>query len=299
MMAPRNLLDLDDVSAEELVALLDRAETFHRDPSPRRALAGVPVVNLFFEPSTRTQTSFAIAEHRLGAEVVTIDPGDSSMVKGESIADTAVTLAAMGVGAIVVRHKESGFPYVLARSFPGHVVNAGDGTHAHPTQALLDLMTLRQEFGGIKGLRVAVVGDVAHSRVARSNIHGLRALGAQTILVGPPTLLPDAMAQTAVQVERDLDCVLPTVDAVMLLRIQRERLDSALVPSVAAYAEQFQLNPRRLALLREGAVVMHPGPFNRGVELTDEVLEFPGCRYVNQVANGVFARMAVLEALCA
>jgi len=297
-MAPRNLLDLDDVSAEELVALLDRAEAFHRDPSPRRALAGIPVVNLFFEPSTRTHTSFAIAEQRLGAEVVTIDPSDSSMVKGESIADTAITLAAMGVGGIVVRHKESGFPYVLARSFPGHVVNAGDGTHAHPTQALLDLLTLRQEFGRITGLRVAIVGDIAHSRVARSNIHGLRALGAETILVGPPTLLPDAMAQEGVSVERDLDAVLPKVDAVMLLRIQRERLDSALVPSVAAYAADYQLNARRLGLLRDGAIVMHPGPYNRGVELTDDVLDFPGCRYVNQVANGVFVRMAVLEALC-
>ncbi|HVA36446.1 MAG TPA: aspartate carbamoyltransferase catalytic subunit [Candidatus Dormibacteraeota bacterium] len=298
-MPPRNLLDLDDLSAEELVALLDRAEAFHRDPSPRRALAGIPVVNLFFEPSTRTQTSFAIAEHRLGAEVVTIDPRESSMVKGESIADTAITLSAMGVGTVVVRHGESGFPYALARSFPGHVVNAGDGTHAHPTQALLDVMTLRQEFGRIAGLRVAIVGDVAHSRVARSNILGLRALGAEIVLVGPRTLLPDAMAQEGVRVERDLDEVLPTVNAVMLLRIQRERLDSALVPSVAAYAAQYQLNARRLERLRDGAVVMHPGPYNRGVELTDDVLAFSGCRYVNQVANGVFARMAVLEALCA
>ncbi|MDE2573206.1 MAG: aspartate carbamoyltransferase catalytic subunit [bacterium] len=297
-MAPRNLLDLDDFSAEELMALLDRAEAFHRDPSPRRLLAGVPVVNLFFEPSTRTQTSFAIAEHRLGAEVVSIDPGDSSMVKGESIADTAITLAAMGVGAVIVRHRESGFPYALARSFPGHVVNAGDGTHAHPTQALLDLMTLRQEFGRVAGLRVAIVGDIAHSRVARSNIHGLRTLGAETILVGPPTLLADAMAEEGVRVERDLDAVLPTVNAVMLLRIQRERLEGALVPSVAAYTAEYQLNARRLELLRDGAIVMHPGPYNRGVELTDDVLDFPSCRYVNQVANGVFVRMAVLEALC-
>lgn len=298
-MAPRNLLDLDDLHAEELMALLERAEAFHRDPSPRQALAGVPVVNLFFEPSTRTQTSFTIAEQRLGAEVVTINPGTSSMVKGETIADTAVTLAAMGVGAIVVRHRESGFPYALARSFPGHVINAGDGTHAHPTQALLDLMTLRQEFGRITGLRVAIVGDIAHSRVARSNIHGLRALGAETVLVGPPTLLPDAMAQPGVRIERDLENVLPNVHAVMLLRIQRERLERALVPSVASYAHEYQLNGRRLRLLREGAIVMHPGPYNRGVELTDEVLEFAGCRYTNQVANGVFARMAVLEALCA
>jgi aspartate carbamoyltransferase catalytic subunit len=296
MAAPRSLLDLDDLSADEILAVLERAEAFRARPPARDLLRGVCVVNMFFEPSTRTYTSFAIAEQRVGADAVALPPGTSSLGKGETIADTALTLAAMDVRAIVTRHPESGFPYRLAESFAGHVVNAGDGRHAHPTQALLDLLTLKTEFGRIEGLRVALVGDILHSRVARSNAIGLRALGADVVLVGPPTLLPDGDV-SGVRVERDLDAVLPHVDAVMLLRIQRERIAAAVLPGLADYARNYRLDARRLGLLTEGAIVLHPGPYNRGVELTADVLAYPGWRYAQQVAHGVSVRMAVLDLL--
>ena len=201
-MAPRSLLDVDDLSPEELVGVLDRAVAF-RDVLPSRdLLAGVPVLNLFFEASTRTATSFSLAEQRVGADIISFAPGASSLGKGETIADTALTLSGIGVRVIVVRHQESGFARRLADTFDGHVINAGDGTHAHPTQALLDLMTLRQEFGRFDGLRGAIVGDILHSRVARSNIVGMRALGIEVTLVGPATLLPEAFAAEGVRVER-------------------------------------------------------------------------------------------------
>jgi aspartate carbamoyltransferase catalytic subunit len=217
--------------------------------------------------------------------------------KGETIADTAITLAAMGVRVIVTRHPESGFPYRLAESFDGHVINAGDGRHAHPTQALLDLLTLQSEFGKIAGLRVALVGDILHSRVARSNIIGLCALGAEVTLVGPHTLLPAAMERPGVRISRDLDAVLPNVDAIMLLRIQRERIASAVLPSLDDYARNYRLDARRLRALSPGAIVMHPGPYNRGVELTEDVFDFAGWRYAQQVSHGVYVRMAVLDFL--
>ncbi len=294
---PRSLLDLDDLTDVEIEALLGRAEHFHANPPPRDLLRDVCVVNLFFEASTRTYTSFAIAEQRVGADIVALPPGSSSLGKGETIADTAITLAAMGVRVIVTRHPESGFPYRLAESFAGHVVNAGDGRHAHPTQALLDLLTLRTEFGRIAGLRVALVGDILHSRVARSNIIGLRALGAEVILVGPETLLPSAMARDGVRIERDLDAVLPAVDALMLLRIQRERIASAVLPPLDDYARNYRLDGRRLAKLGARTIVMHPGPYNRGAELTDDVFAYAGWRYAQQVSHGVYIRMAVLDFL--
>ena len=295
--APRSLLDLDDLASAEIEALLARANRFHAEPPSRDLLRDVCVVNLFFEASTRTFTSFAIAEQRVGADVVALPPGSSSLGKGETIADTAITLAAMGVRVIVTRHPESGFPYRLAESFDGHVINAGDGRHAHPTQALLDLLTLRTEFGRIEGLRVALVGDILHSRVARSNIIGLCALGAEVILIGPETLLPSAMARAGVRIERDLDAVLPELDALMLLRIQRERIASAVLPSLDDYARNYRLDARRLAKLGPRAIVMHPGPYNRGVELTEDVFAFAGWRYAQQVSHGVYVRMAVLDFL--
>jgi aspartate carbamoyltransferase catalytic subunit len=297
MARKRSLLDLDDLAPNELTYLLERANAFHRTPPTRDLLRDVCVVNLFFEASTRTYTSFAIAEERVGADVVALPPGSSSLGKGETIADTAITLAAMGVGAIVTRHPESGFPYRLAESFDGHVINAGDGRHAHPTQALLDLLTLQTEFGRIAGLRVALVGDILHSRVARSNIKGLIAAGAEVVLVGPRTLLPAAMEVPGARIERDLDAVLPEVDAVMLLRIQKERIASAVLPSLDDYARNYRLDARRVAKLAPGAIVMHPGPYNRGVELTEDVFDFPGWRYAQQVSHGVFVRMAVLDFL--
>jgi aspartate carbamoyltransferase catalytic subunit len=296
-MRERSLLDLDDLTSAEINGILERARRFHDDPPARDLLRDVCVVNLFFEASTRTFTSFAIAEQRVGADVVALPPGSSSLGKGETIADTAITLGAMGVRVIVTRHPESGFPYRLAESFDGHVINAGDGRHAHPTQALLDLLTLQTEFGKIAGLRVALVGDILHSRVARSNILGLRALGADITLVGPHTLLPAAMERDGIRISRDLDAVLPNVDAVMLLRIQKERMASAVLPSLDDYARNYRLDARRLTMLAPGAIVMHPGPYNRGVELTEDVFAYPGWRYAQQVSHGVYVRMAVLDFL--
>ena len=296
-MPARSLLDVDDLSPAELVAVLDRAVAFRDVLPPRDLLAGVPVLNLFFEASTRTATSFTLAEQRVGADVISFAPGASSLGKGETIADTALTLHGIGVRVIVVRHQESGFARRLADAFEGNVVNAGDGTHAHPTQALLDLMTLRQEFGHFDGLRVAIVGDILHSRVARSNIVGMRMLGIDVTLVGPPTLLPPEFARSGVRIERDLDAVLPRVDAVMMLRIQRERITGGLLASLDDYTQRYQLNRARLRSLGASAIILHPGPYNRGVELTDEVLDDPRSRYVAQVHNGVFVRMAVLDLL--
>ena len=296
-MRGRSLLDLDDLSPAELTYLLERTDAFASASPTRDLLRDTSVVNLFFEPSTRTFVSFSIAEARVGADVIALPPGASSLGKGETIADTALTLAAMNVRVIVTRHSESGFPYRLAEAFAGHVINAGDGRHAHPTQALLDLVTLRAEFGHIEGLNVALVGDIQHSRVARSNVIGLRALGAHVILVGPRTLLPDAMESPGVRVTRNLDEVLPEVDAVMLLRVQRERTASAVLPSLEDYARNYRLDAPRLARLRPGAIVMHPGPYNRGAELTEDVLRWPGWRYSQQVAHGVNVRMAVLDFL--
>jgi len=287
-MPRRSLLDLDDLSSGEITYLLERARRFHDELPERTLLRDVCVVNLFFEASTRTFTSFAIAEQRVGADVVALPPGSSSLGKGETIADTAITLAAMGVSVIVTRHPESGFPYRLAEFFDGHVINAGDGRHAHPTQALLDLLTLQTEFGKVAGLRVALVGDILHSRVARSNIIGLRALGAEVTLVGPHTLLPQAMEREGVRVVRDLDA---------LLRIQSERIASAVLPSLDDYARNYRLDARRLGALGPHAIVMHPGPYNRGVELTEDVFAFGGWRYAQQVSHGVYVRMAALDFL--
>lgn len=296
MRTRRSLLDLDDLAAEEFSEIFARTRTFER-ARPEHRLAGVPCVNLFFEPSTRTFTSFNLAELRLGAETVNLTPKDLSYLnKGESIEDTVITLAAMGVGVLVVRHPQENFPAEIAKHFDGHVVNAGDGAHAHPTQALLDLYTLLEEFGSLSGRAVAIVGDVLHSRVAHSAMLGLRRLGAETILVGPDAFAPAEYAAEGIRVERDLDAVLPTVDAVMLLRIQRERL-SAMPIGDDEYVARYRLDAKRLRLLRANAIVMHPGPYNRGIELDESVLRFGGWRYAQQVLHGVSVRMAVLDLL--
>jgi aspartate carbamoyltransferase catalytic subunit len=297
MRIRRSLLDVDDLSREEIELLIRRSAEFRAQPQQRSLLAGVPVLNLFFEASTRTATSFTLAEQRVGADVISFAPGTSSLGKGETIADTAITLRAIGVRVIVVRHGESGFARRLAESFDGHVINAGDGTHAHPTQALLDLATLHAEFGRFEGLRVAIVGDILHSRVARSNIVGMCMLGVDVTLVGPSTLLPDDFAREGVRIDRDFDHVLPHVDAVMMLRIQRERIAASLLPALADYTIGYQLGAQRLRLLRGDAIILHPGPYNRGVELTDEALDDPRSRYEAQVSNGVYVRMATLDLL--
>jgi aspartate carbamoyltransferase catalytic subunit len=291
----RSLIDLDDLTASEIDYIFERTADFERT-RPGRLLDGIACVNMFFEHSTRTMTSFTLAEQRLGGDVITVWPKESSLSKGETIEDTAITLAAMGVNVIVIRHPEPGFPRRVALVFDGHVINAGDGGHAHPTQALLDLYTLREEFGDLRGRRIAIVGDVLHSRVAHSSIAGLRNLGAEIVLVGPEAFLPAGFMEPHVRIERDFDAVVGDVDAIVLLRIQRERFES-MPMSDEEYIANYRLDSKRLARVREETIVMHPGPYNRGVELDDSVLEFAGWRYARQVMHGVSVRMAVLDFL--
>jgi aspartate carbamoyltransferase catalytic subunit len=296
MRVRRSLIDLDDLSAEEISYIFKRTAAFE-ESFPGMLLRGTACVNMFFEQSTRTFTSFNLAQQRLGAYVINLAPKDLSLAtKGETLEDTAITLAAMGIGVLVVRHPEAGFARRMAMAFDGHIVNAGDGVHAHPTQALLDIYTLLEEFSELRGRTVAIVGDVMHSRVAHSTMHGLRRLGVAVVLVGPEHFLPDGYALEGVTIERNLDAVLPIADAVILVRIQRERI--AQMPlSDTEYVAGYQLDNRRLHLLRPDAIVMHPGPYNRGMELDDSVLDYTGWRYTQQVLHGVTVRMAVLDFL--
>ncbi|HEY5425620.1 MAG TPA: aspartate carbamoyltransferase catalytic subunit [Candidatus Tumulicola sp.] len=294
MQIRRSLIDLDDLDADELAYIFKRTAAFERRP-PGPLLAGRACINMFFEQSTRTFVSFNLAQLRLGADVVNLSPKDLSLAtKGETLEDTAITFGAMGIDVLVVRHPEAGFPQRIALSFDGHVINAGDGPHAHPTQALLDVYTLIEEFGEIRGRTVAIVGDVAHSRVAHSTIRGLCRLGANVVLVGPESLLPPEYATEGVVIERDFDAVIPNADAIVLLRIQRERFAEMPI-SDEEYVAAYRLDARRIRSVREDAVIMHPGPYNRGVELDDSVLEFAGWRYAKQVRHGVAIRMATLD----
>ncbi len=296
MQIRRSLIDLDDLSTGELDAVFERTAAFEAG-KVRPTLAGFACANMFFEPSTRTFASFNLAELRLGAHVINLAPKDLSLAtKGESLEDTAITLSAMGIGALVVRHAESGFPARIARAFDGHVINAGDGSNAHPTQALLDIYTMREEFGDLRGRSVAIVGDIVHSRVAHSAIHGLQRLGVAIVLVGPPAFLPERYAHDGIRIERDFDAVLGECDAVMLLRIQRERFADMPIDD-REYVARYRLDDARLRRLRSGAIVMHPGPYNRGMELDASVLEYIGWRYARQVHHGVAVRMAVLDVL--
>jgi aspartate carbamoyltransferase catalytic subunit len=292
----RSLIDLDDLKADELDYILARTDEFKKS-APGKLLDGTACANMFFEQSTRTYASFMLAELRLGAHVVNLHPMNLSLAtKGETIEDTAITLGAMGFSVLVVRHPEAGFPKRIAEVFDGHVVNAGDAGHAHPTQALLDIYTLREEFGSLRGRTVAIVGDIVHSRVAHSLIRGLHRLEANVILVGPDAFLPTDYAAGRVSVERDFDAVLPRVDALVLLRIQRERFDSMPIDD-DEYVASYRLDAERLAKMSNEAIVMHPGPYNRGMELDDSVLEFAGWRYATQVKHGVTVRMALLDFL--
>jgi aspartate carbamoyltransferase catalytic subunit len=259
-------------------------------------LRGRTVVNLFYEDSTRTRTSFEAAAKRLSADVINFSAKGSSVAKGESLKDTALTLEAMGTDAIVIRHGASGAPHRLAGWVTGSVINAGDGTHEHPTQALLDAFTIRQRLGGpgLDGMRVTIVGDILHSRVARSNVLLLSTLGAEVTLVAPPTLMPYAVASWPCKVSYDLDAELGKSDVVMMLRVQHERMTAAYFPSIREYRRRYGLDAGRMALLPGHAIVMHPGPMNRGVEIAAEVADSPRSTIVAQVANGVTVRMAVL-----
>jgi aspartate carbamoyltransferase catalytic subunit len=260
-------------------------------------LRGRTVVNLFYEDSTRTRISFEAAAKRLSADVITFSAKGSSVAKGESLKDTALTLEAMGADAVVVRHSASGAPHRLAGWLAGSVVNAGDGAHEHPTQALLDAFTMRRRLGRLEGLRVAIVGDVLHSRVARSNVRLLHTLGADVTLVAPPTLLPVAVGGWPCEVGYDLDAALPKADVVMMLRVQQERMNAAYFPTVREYSRRYGLDGGRMAMLPEHAIVMHPGPMNRGVEIAADVADSVRSTIVEQVTNGVSVRMAVLYLL--
>ncbi|MBX6767114.1 MAG: aspartate carbamoyltransferase catalytic subunit [Actinomadura rubrobrunea] len=297
----RHLISAADLSKDDALLVLDTAEELARvaDQSIKKlpTLRGRTVVNLFFEDSTRTRISFEAAAKRLSADVINFSAKGSSVSKGESLKDTALTLEAMGADCVVIRHSASGAPHRLATWVRGSVVNAGDGTHEHPTQALLDAFTMRRRLGSLEGRRVTIVGDVLHSRVARSNVLLLGTLGADVTLVAPPTLLPVAVDTWPCSVSYDLDAVLPKSDVVMMLRVQRERMNAAYFPTVREYSRRYGLDAERLARLPDHAIVMHPGPMNRGVEIAAEVADSPRSTVVEQVANGVSARMAVLYLL--
>ncbi|MCW2498841.1 MAG: aspartate carbamoyltransferase [Frankiales bacterium] len=297
----RHLLSAADLSLEDATLVLDTAEELaqvsERTVKKLPTLRGRTVVNLFFEDSTRTKTSFELAAKRLSADVINFAAKGSSVSKGETLKDTALTLEAMGTDAVVIRHSWSGAPVNLARIIRGSVVNAGDGTHEHPTQALLDAFTMRQKLGRIEGLKVTIVGDILHSRVARSNVLLLKTLGADVTLVAPPTLLPTGVDAWPAEVSYDLDAVLPKSDVVMMLRVQRERMGAAYFPSVREYSRRYGLDVDRAAQLQDHTIVMHPGPMVRGMEIASEVADGPRSTIVDQVANGVSVRMAVLYLL--
>ncbi len=287
--------DLDRVTIQEL---LDEADGFAEvltRPIPKvPALRGKTIATMFFEPSTRTKMSFDKAAKALSADTVSFSPGTSALSKGESLKDTALTIRAMGVDLMVVRHKATGAAWRLADWLDIPIVNGGDGAHQHPTQALLDCQTIRQRFGSLDGLEIAIVGDIKHSRVARSNVFAMSTLGAEVTLVGPPTLLPVDVASWPVKTTADLDGLLPGVDVVYLLRVQTERGGASVFPSLAEYAERFGMSNRRFATLKPDAVVLHPGPMNRGVEISHDVADDKRALILEQVSNGVATRMAVL-----
>lgn len=299
----RHLLGIEGLTRDEIVAYLDHAERYvgeaSRAKDHRGVLSGRTVVNLFFENSTRTRTSFELAAKRLGADVINMEVSASSVTKGETLLDTAMTLNAMHPSALVVRHCDSGAAALLSRKLNCSVVNAGDGAHEHPTQALLDALTIRLRKGRLEGLTVAICGDLAHSRVARSNIHLLTTMGATVRAVGPRPLVPSGVRTMGAEIFHDMRAGIKDVDIVMMLRIQTERMQGTLFPSAREYFRYFGLDAEKLALARPDALVMHPGPMNRGVEIDSDVADdFERSVIRMQVEMGVAVRMAVLEALC-
>ncbi|MFA9445638.1 aspartate carbamoyltransferase catalytic subunit [Egicoccus sp. AB-alg6-2] len=296
-----NLISMEDLDGDQVVGILDTAEQLLPIAERRRnsvpTLRGKAVCNLFLEDSTRTRISFDLAAKRLSAEVINFSAKGSSVSKGESFKDTALTLDAMGVDCVVVRSGSSGAPLQLSRYLEVPILNAGDGWHQHPTQALLDVFTMRRHLGDLAGRHVVVVGDVLHSRVARSEVQALKLLGARVTLVGPPTLLPPQVERWGVKVTGDLDAVLPDADVVYLLRVQRERMHRAFFPTSREYSRIWGVDVARLDLLPEHAIVMHPGPMNRGVEITADVADSDRAVIVEQVTNGIAVRMACLYLL--
>ncbi len=298
-MIPQHLLSIDQLDETAITRILDTARGLRsvtdRPLKKLPTLRGRTVCNLFYEPSTRTRVSFELAAKRLSADVINFQAdARSSVSKGESLKDTAWTLEAMGVDALVVRHPSSGAAAQLSRWVRARVINAGDGRHEHPTQALLDLFSMRERFGTLAGLKVVIVGDIAHSRVARSNVKGLVTMGADVTLVGPPTLVPPQVESWGAKVSYDLDAVLDDADVCYLLRVQRERLGAPAFPTLREYAALWGLDRARAARLKPDALVMHPGPINRGVEIAADVADLPRAVILEQVANGVAVRMSLL-----
>ena len=297
----KDLLGMEDLSKEEILFILKTAESFRavleRPIRKVPTLRGKTVVNLFFEPSTRTRMSFELAEKRLNADVLNFSTSDSSVIKGETLLDTARNILAMKVDCLVLRHPTPGAPHLLAKKLPVSVINAGDGAHEHPTQALLDLYTIRERKGTVEGLKIAIIGDIAHSRVARSNIWALQKLGAEVRVCAPPALIPPLVEKMGVRVFYSQEDALKEVDIIMMLRIQKERQNTGLLPSLAEYIELFSLTEERLSLAKDDALIMHPGPVNRGVELPAKLADGKRSVILNQVTNGVAVRMAVLYLL--
>ena len=297
----KDILGIEDLSESEIELILDTAESLievsTRDIKKVPALRGKTVINLFFEASTRTRTSFEIAGKRMSADVINISASSSSAVKGETLLDTARNLQAMSPDVIVIRHASSGAPHMLADAVEASVINAGDGCHEHPSQALLDMLTIRQKKGSMKGLKVAIIGDITHSRVARSNIYGLTKMGAKVVVAGFPTMIPPRIDEMGVKVSSSIEDAIDGADVIMMLRIQKERLDGALFPTEREYAMMFGLNARRLESAKSDVTIMHPGPINRGVEISPDVADGPYSVILDQVANGVAVRMALLYLL--
>ncbi|GBE37292.1 aspartate carbamoyltransferase [bacterium BMS3Bbin07] len=297
----KDIVGIKDLSCEEIELILNTAVGFRdvlrRDIKKVPTLRGKTVVNLFFEPSTRTRTSFELAAKRLSTDVINFSVSASSVVKGESLIDTAMTIQALGADVVIIRHSSSGVPHLLAKHLNASVINAGDGINEHPTQALLDAFTIMEKNGRIKGLRIAIVGDILHSRVAKSNIYCLRALGAEVRLIGPPTLIPEGLIDPDIEIFHNMEEGLRGIDVVMMLRIQMERQDRGFFPTTDEYFRLWGLTLERLALARPGAMVMHPGPMNRGIEIVSEVADSPQSVILEQVTNGIAVRMAVLYLL--
>ena len=300
-LTKKDLLGIQDLSVDEINLILDTAESFlelsTREIKKVPTLRGKTIINLFMEPSTRTRTSFEIAGKRLGADTVNISATTSSVVKGETLIDMARNLEAMNPDVIVIRHNASGAPHMLAKLVKQSIINAGDGAHEHPTQALLDMMTIKARKGRIAGLRVAIIGDIAHSRVARSNIYGLTRMGAQVTVAGPATMLPRQIEQMGVTVHQHLEEAIKGVDIIMMLRIQTEREQQNIFPSLREYSRCFCLNRENIRLAKDDALVMHPGPINRGVEIAPDIADGPASVILEQVTNGVAVRMALLYLL--
>jgi len=298
----KDILGMKDLSVDEINLILETAESFleisTREIKKVPTMRGKSVINLFYEASTRTRTSFEIAGKRLSADTINISASTSSVVKGETLIDTARNLEAMNPDVIVIRHSAAGAPHMLAKLLRQSIINAGDGAHEHPTQALLDMMTIKEKKGRIAGLKVAIVGDIMHSRVARSNIYGLSKMGAKVVLAGPATMLPRNIEQMGVVVHTNLEDAIIDADVVMMLRIQLERQNQSIFPSLREYSQHYCLNRTNIQLAKKDVIVMHPGPINRGVEISPDIADDPSCSVIlDQVNNGVAVRMALLYLL--